>query len=117
MISLDNIRKELKIKDNDDQGRVSQEAKNKMKEYLRSKTPFIFNATNLSTIIRQKYINIIHDYKANVEIIFLETEYQENLKRNKERKAYVSEHVINELISKIDIPEVDEAETIKWLCI
>lgn len=117
MISLDNIRKELKIKDNDDQGRVSQEAKNKMKEYLRSKTPFIFNATNLSTLIRQKYINIIHDYKANVEIIFLETEYQENLKRNKERKAYVSEHVINELISKIDIPEVDEAETIKWLCI
>ena len=61
-VSLDNIRDELKIKYNDDQGKVSQIAKEKIKEYLRTKTNFVFNATNLRAHLRIKYLNLFKDY-------------------------------------------------------
>ena len=63
------------------------------------------------------YLNLFKDYNFKIEIIFLETEYNENLERDKQRKKSVGLAVINELLSKIDIPEVDEAEIIKWECI
>lgn len=116
-VSLDKIRNELNIKNNDDQGKVSHLAKEKIKEYLRAKTNFVFNATNLSAHLRIKYLNLFKDYNFKIEIIFLETEYNENLERDKQRKKSVGLAVINELLSKIDIPEVDEAEIIKWECI
>ena len=117
MVSLDNIRDELKIKNNDAQGKVSQTAKEKIKEYLRTKTNFIFNATNLSAHIRIKYLNLFKDYNFKVEIIFLETEYNKNLERDNQRVKSVGKKIIDELLTKIDIPEVDEAEIIKWECV
>jgi predicted kinase len=50
-------------------------------------------------------------------VIFLETEYQEMFKRNNNRKRYVSEKVINDMLEKLDIVEDFEAEIVEWLCI
>ena len=51
--------------------------------YLRKKEKFIFNATNLIQLNRQKLIKIFTDYHAKVKIIFLETAWDENILRNK----------------------------------
>ena len=117
VISLDDVRKELKISPNDDQGIVYNYAKEKAKVLLRNKKSFVWNATNLSNMIRDKQLNLFHDYSASVKIIFLETDLKTNLERNKTRSAVVREDIILKLLSSINIPEAFEAEEVQWVCL
>lgn len=114
VISLDDIREEFGVKPTDDQGKVISMATNRAKEYLRTKTPFIWNATNLTNMVRNKVLRLFHDYAAKVKIIFLETSYENNLYRNKNRDKAVEEKVINQLLSKLNIPENYEAQEVEW---
>lgn len=115
IISLDNIRAELKISPLDDQGVVVNEAINRAKELLRKKKPFIWNATNISYLNRKKLINIITDYNAKAKIIYLETNYKTNIIRNNNRVKAVPVKVINDLIRKYEIPESFEAHEVIWI--
>lgn len=117
VISLDDIRERMKIKPNDNQGIIYTTAKEEIKDLLRKKIPFVYNATNLTNLIRSKQIKLFHDYNACVKIIYLETSFDEVLKRNNQRKRIVSEKVIYEMLKTISIPEPDEAEEIEWICI
>lgn len=117
IISLDNIRDELRVNPTDNQGVVYNTAKERAKSMLRTKIPFIWNATNLTILTRQKLIKLFHDYHARVKIIFLETSWQENLFRNKTRKKEVVENVIAKMIKNLNIPEDYEAEIVEWICI
>lgn len=117
VISLDDIRAKLKIKPNDNQGEVYNIAKDMAKSYLREKKTFIWNATNISEMIREKQIKLFHEYGAKVKIIFLETSLEENLKRNKERKKVVIESVIFDMLGNLTLPLDTEAEEVIWLCI
>lgn len=117
IISLDDIRKEFNISPTENQGKTYNIAKERAKELLRNKIPFIWNATNLTDMIRNKQINLFHDYNASVKTIFLETSYKENLIRNKSRKKIVDEAIINKLLSNINMPEADISEDVIWICI
>ena len=112
MVSLDNIRRELKISPTDNQGLVIQTAKERAKEYLRKKQPFVWNATNITTDVRNKLIDTFIDYKAYVKIEYIETSFKEQLKRNKSRQYTVPEGVILKMLSKIVLPERKEAHEI-----
>ena len=114
VISLDDIRDKLKISLNDNQNEVYEYAKNLAKEYLRDKKEFIWNATNITNLVRNKQLNLFHNYNFSVKIIFLETSLEENLKRNKDRVRKVPEDVIFDLLSKLNIPEGFEAEEVEW---
>ena len=74
VLSLDDIRRELKVSPTDKKGNghVIQLAKERAKGFLRTKTSFIFNATNLSRDLRSKWIRLFNDYKAAVKIIYIE---------------------------------------------
>lgn len=117
VISLDDIREDYDISVLDNQSKTYNIAKEKAKELLRNKKSFIWNATNISTLIRKKQINLFHNYHANVKVIFLETSLEENLKRNKNREKEVEEKVIYKLLSNLDIVEEIEAEYIEWICL
>ncbi len=117
VISLDDIRKELGVKPIDDQGKVVSLAINRAKEFLRTKTPFIWNATNLTKMVRSKLLRLFNDYQAKAKIIFLETSYENNLIRNKNRIKAVDEKVINQLLSKINMPESYEAQEVEWIIV
>ena len=117
VISLDDIREEFKISPEDNQSKVYEIAKERAKDYLRNKKEFIWNATNLTNMIRNKQLSLFHNYKAKVKIIFLETNYDENLSRNKNRKRYVDERVINKLLSNINMPEDFEAYNVEWVIV
>lgn len=114
IISLDEIRKEYHIKPTDDQNEVISVANHRMKNFLRTKQEFIWNATNITTLTRQKIISICHNYNAKVKIIFLETNWKENIKRNQNRQKEVNENIIEKLLSKLDMPENYEADIIEW---
>ena len=117
IISLDDIREKYKIKPTENQGEVYNIAKDEAKSYLRQHISFVWNATNITKMIRDKQIKLFHEYGARVKVIFLETEYQEMLKRNNNRKRYVSEKVINDMLEKLEIIEDFEAEIVEWICI
>lgn len=117
MISLDEIRKECKIKPTDRQDIVIQTAKERAKEYLRRKQPFVWNATNITQDIRQKQISLFERYGASVRIIYLETDWKTQMERNKGRDAFVPEKVIEKMLAKTVPPTPDEAEDVEWHCV
>ena len=117
MVSLDDIRRELKIKPTDDQGAVIQEARERAKKYLRIKQPFVWNATNLTIDIRQKQIRLFEQYGASVKIIYLETDESIRKNRNISRESAVPEEVVEKLLRKTELPAAWEAQTVKWLCV
>lgn len=117
VISLDDFRREMKIRPTDEQGEVYNRAKEKAKEYLREHIPFIWNATNITEITRSKQIALFHQYNARVKVIYLETSWEVNLKRNKNRRYEVNEKVISDMLNKLTIAEDYEADIVEWICI
>jgi hypothetical protein len=72
VISLDDIRTELKVKptDSSGNGRVIQLAKERAKEYMRKKVNFVWNATNITAQLRSQLIDLFIDYEAKVKIVY-----------------------------------------------
>jgi predicted kinase len=114
MVSIDEIRREHGFKPTDKKGngKAIQMTKELAKTYMRSRTDFVFNATNISTDMRTKWIGEFKAYKAKVTIVYMEAPYKELLRRNLNREYPVPEKVINKMINKIEIPSYTEAEEI-----
>lgn len=117
IVSLDEIRKQLGISPTDKQGAVMEEAHRLSKEYLRAHQPFIWNATSLTHQLRTMQISTFEEYGASVRIVFLETEWQEQLRRNGSRQAVVPLPVIESMLSRLEIPQRYEAEKVEWRAI
>lgn len=117
MISLDDIRVQMRISPKEEQGAVINAARELAKEYLRKKIPFVWNATDLTPMIRGKQVNLFTSYGASVRIVYLETEWEEELKRNREREAEVPEDVIGNMLGYMVLPERTEAHRVEWYCV
>jgi len=119
ILSLDNIRREHKIAPTDKKknGRVIQMAKEKAKAFLRAKTSFVFNATNISTDMRSRWISLFTDYKARVKIVYLEVPFKKLKKQNANRDHKVPEIIIEKMIGKLEIPTVREAHDLEFVII
>ncbi len=117
MVSLDEIRKQMKISPKDDQNPVINAARELAKEYLRSKKTFIWNATNLTPVIRGKQVSLFESYHASVRIVYLETKWETQMERNQERKAEVPEHIIRKMLGNLVLPERFEACQVEWHCV
>ncbi len=114
MISLDEIRKELRISPTDNQGKVVALGHERAKEYLRKNQPFVWNATNITAQMRETQITLFENYGAAVETVFLETDWDEQISRNENREAEVPLRVIEDLLAKLVPPERHECERVKW---
>lgn len=116
-ISLDQIRKQRNISPRENQGAVINIAREQAKAYLRKQIPFVWNATNLTPMIREKQVRLFTDYHASVRIVYLETGWEEQLKRNGGRKEAVPEAVIRDMLRAMSPPERFEACKVQWLCV
>ncbi|MBP3655980.1 MAG: AAA family ATPase [Clostridia bacterium] len=117
MLSLDEIRRAMRIAPEDDQGRVAQEAKERAKEYLRKRRPFVFNATNLTDDLRGKWLRLFEQYGAATEILYLETGWKERCRRNKNRKYDVPEQAVAHMLDKLVPPARSEGTHVSWLSV
>ena len=115
-VCLDDLRREMGVDPKDDQGRVVQAAKDRAKAFLRAGQPFIWNATSL-TAQRARQIDLFESYGARTRIVFLETSWQENLRRNAERPRPVPENVILDMLETLEPPEAHEAGQVDWICL
>lgn len=117
VISLDEIRKELKIEPGENQGRVIQLARQRAKELLRQRSAFVWNATNIMRLRRQELVNLVVAYGGRVRIVYLDAPLTEILQRNRQRKERVPEHIISSFARRIEIPDMTEAHTVEWVCL
>ena len=115
-VSLDDLRRSAGVSPEDDQGRVVQQAKAQAREFLRQKQPFIWNATCL-TPQRSQLISLFEQYGARVRVVYLETSWEENLRRNAARPHQVPESVLGRMLRKLEPPLPPEAQTVEWLCV
>ncbi|SFJ84502.1 AAA family ATPase [Thermoflavimicrobium dichotomicum] len=115
VISLDHIREQYHISPENAQGKVIQLAREQAKEYLRQKQSFIWNATNITQHIRKPLIQLFASYGASIRIIYLDTPPSVVLERNHQRKKPVPDHVIRKLVSRLEVPHLDEAHQVDWI--
>jgi predicted kinase len=109
VVSLDAIREEQDVDPTDDQGRVVKEAYERARQHLRSATPFIWNATNVSRVLRQRIIDFVADYRARVRVVYVEAPADQLWTRNRERAHSVPGHVLDKLIRRWTVPTVRDA--------
>ena len=109
VISLDEIRKELKIKPTEKQGKVIQTAKERAREYMRKSDDFIWNATNTTKRLRTELISFFTEYNSYINIIYIDKSLKTILEQNKKRNSAVPERVIIRLYDKLEIPTNSEA--------
>jgi predicted kinase len=81
---------------------------------LRKKQPFIWNATNITPQTRGTQISLFEEYGASVKTAFMETDWDEQLRRNEKRDAYVPTQAIENMLSKLVLPERHESENVLW---
>jgi predicted kinase len=116
VVSLDTIREELDVTALDNQGGVEQASKERVKEFLRTKTDFVFNTTNITLNMRGKILNLIRDYhrvcKARVTIVYIEPSPKALMSQNGGRQQSVPPQVIDRLVRKLDPPRPWEAHEI-----
>jgi predicted kinase len=116
MVSLDEIRRNLKVPSGVNQSPVVIVAKEKFRELLRKKQSFVFNATNLNADLRLPWIALAAQYHARIRIVYLEVPLQEVLRRNKTREESdrLPESAIFKMIDKWTMPHPSEAHVVEY---
>jgi predicted kinase len=109
VVSLDDVRGDMDVSAEDNQGSVIQEARERCRVHLRAGEDFAFNATSISRQLRKRWVDLFRDYRARIEIIWLEPPLTQILRQNRERSSRVPERVILNLLDCTEIPDWTEA--------
>lgn len=114
VVSLDAIRQRRGIDPTGDQGAVVAEAKEQARVLLRQRVPFIWNATNLSRMLRDPLIDMVLNYGARANLVYCEAPRTTLIQRNRERSAPVPAAVIERLVGRLDWPDLTEAHRLTF---
>lgn len=116
VVSMDELRRQhgMKRYDKTNNGRVIQMAKNMAKGYLAKKKSFVWDATNVTRTNRESLINLIMPYNPKVHIIYVERPYDAIVKSNMEREYPVRKDVLDNYMTKLDVPSLTEAHTVTY---
>jgi putative nucleotidyltransferase with HDIG domain len=115
VISLDAIRAARRIAPEAPQGAVAEAARQQARALLRARQPFVWNATNLTRLLRDPLIDLFLGYGARVRMVYHDTSIETLLRRNRARAAPVPEQVIRRLAGKLDLPDLTEAHAVEYV--
>ncbi len=115
VVSLDQIRREMKIDPEGEQGAVVHAARAQAKQWLREKRSFVWNATNVTRPLREALIDLFVSHRARVRLVYLDAPWSTLLRRNRERPHPVPEPVILRLADKLEVPDPTEAHRVEWM--
>ena len=113
VVSLDVLRSELDVDPTEAQGVVVQAARERAKELLRRREPFVWNATNLSRQRRGPIIDLCADYKARVRIVNVDAPAAMLFAANRAREAAVPEATIRRMTERWEVPSLLEAHAVE----
>lgn len=115
VLSFDDAKAALGLSHGDNIGKAVHMVTDRAKELLRSKQPFIWNATHLSTQMRNKTLDLLFNYDANVHLVYLETSEKEIKKRNSIRDSTLPNSKIDEMLFKWEVPLKTEAQNVSYV--
>ncbi len=114
VISLDELRLKLGVEPDDNQGVVANAAKSMAKEYMKNHQSFVWNATNISSQLRERLVRLFTSYQAKIRIVYLEASWEELLKRNRNRTAKVPEKILDRMRDRLEVPKIIEAHEVEF---
>lgn len=114
VISFDDAREELGLRHGKNEGKVAHLAIERARELLRRKAPFVWNATNLSELMRKKTLDLLYAYHAEVELVYLEKPRAELLRRNSRRDTSLSNKTLTGMLHRWDLPLPTEAHRVVY---
>jgi predicted kinase len=115
IIALDAIRAELDVAPTEHPGRVVLAAKRRARELLQQKQPFVWNATNITRLLRRQLIDFFADYGARVRIVYIDAPLNVILRRNRARLDPVPEQIIARMLEKFELPDPTEAHYVDYV--
>ncbi|MEQ1503384.1 MAG: AAA family ATPase [Myxococcota bacterium] len=115
VVSLDQLRAELRIAPTDDQGAVVQAGRERLREHFRRGEPVAFCATNLDRRRRAETVDLAWDYGYRVEIGYVEVPDGVRIAQNRGRDAVVPEAVVSRMKDRWDLPTPLEAHRVRWI--
>ena len=115
VVSFDDAREELRLKHGQNDGMAAHHAVDKAKELLRAKVPFVWNATHLSQSMRDKSLDLLFAYGAEVELVYLEHSRSELLRRNTRRDTSLTNKALVGMLHKWELPLPTESHAITYL--
>lgn len=114
VVSFDDARTALGLKHGKNEGLVGDYAEERARELLRRGEPFVWNATHLSKLMREKTLNLLYKYHAQVELVYLEQPRKELLRRNGQRDTSLSNKKLQAMLWNWEIPLPMEAHTVRY---
>lgn len=114
VVSFDDAKEELGLKHGQNDGRAAHHAVDKAKALLRAKAPFVWNATHLSQSMRDKTLDLLYAYGAEVELVYLELPRSELLRRNSHRDTTLTNKALEGLVHKWELPLPTEAHSVSY---
>jgi putative nucleotidyltransferase with HDIG domain len=115
VVSLDALRGELDVDPADGQGAVIHAARDRAREHLRAGRSFVWNATNLSRLLRRECVRLCAGYRARVRIVYVEAPAARLFAQNRRRPAPVPEAVVQRLLDRWETPDRTEAHRVEWV--
>jgi len=117
VISLDDIRRKHKLSPTDKSanGWVVQQAKEQAREYLRKEQDFIWNATNITRMMRTQLVDLFTSYNAMVKIVYIEKPYDIWRTQNSNREYPLPETVLDTMLQKLEMPQLIEAHEVEYM--
>ena len=112
VVSFDDAKAELNLTEKDNPGQAVHLVQDRIKEFLRNKQDFVFNATNLIAALRIKSLGLFHNYNAITNIICIEAPYKEILQRNNSRESSIPNSKIEQMLLKWEMPQSIEAHNV-----
>ncbi|MEV0269039.1 AAA family ATPase [Hamadaea sp. NPDC050747] len=115
VISLDALRASLGVRASSPQGPVLAAARSAARTLLRTRTPFVWNATNVSRQVRQQIISLAAGYGARVHVVSLEAPPGAISARNSARTSPVPAAAVERMIGRWETPDLTEAHAVSWI--
>jgi predicted kinase len=114
VVSFDNAKAELGLKHGENDGQAAHHAIDMAKALLRAKQPFVFNATHLSQQMRDKSLDLLFAYQAEVRLVYLEAAPAVIFRRNRARDTSLRNTDIERMLHRWEVPVPSEAHCVEY---
>lgn len=117
VVSLDDIRRKYRIDPTDRKrnGWVVQQAKEQAKSYLRKGQDFIWNATNITALMRKQLIDLFVSYQAYVELVYIEKPYHQWRVQNRDRAHPLPDAALDKMLHNLEVPQATEVHELHYI--
>ncbi|WP_269630048.1 AAA family ATPase [Pelomonas sp. BJYL3] len=114
IVSFDDAKAELGLKHGENDGLAAHRAIDKAKALLRRKEPFVWNATHLSEQMRNKTLDLLFAYDANVRLLYLEVPAVALFRRNARRDTTLKQKDLERMLHRWEVPLPWEAHDVRY---